>query len=95
MKRLLRNVIDFEDGRLTPEAAKSNFLRLRASKIEWWTPIDEKLYSFINDFFDVNLEVPTARTVRDYFVAAGNIEAEERLKDLAACGTYARQQYAN
>lgn len=95
MKRLLRNVIDFEDGRLTPEALKSNFLRLRASKIEWWTPIDEKLYAFIKDFFDTNMEVPTARTVRDFFHAADNIEAEERLKDLAACGTYARKQYEN
>jgi len=93
VKRLLRGIIDFEDGKLTQEALVSNFKRLRRSGIEWWTPIDEKLFSFVKEFADTNLEAPTAQTVRDYFAASGNIEADERLKDLQASPPYARKQY--
>ena len=94
-KRLLRSVIDFGDGKLSEEALASNFKRLRNSRIEWWTPIDEKLYSFVKEFFETNMEAPTARTVLDYFLASNNIEAEERLKDLKSTPVYARQQYSH
>ena len=94
-KRLLRNVIDFGDDRISPENLSINFQRLQGSKFEWAQPSDEKIFGFVRDFFRNNLDLPTARTIADFFVQTNDVEVEERLKDLAAAPAYAKTNYAH
>jgi replicative DNA helicase len=93
VKRLLRGVIDFGDGKISPEGLNSNFLRLNGSKIEWAKPVDGKIYQIVREFFTDTFEVPTATTLRDYFERVSDVEAEERLKDIESAPTYVRKNY--
>ncbi len=93
MKRLLRGVIDF--GGISAEALDSNYQRLCESSIEWVNPEDERLAKFVREFYTVNLEVPSAATVRDFFEREGNVEVLERLKDIDGCPIYERRQYSH
>lgn len=97
MKRLLRSVIDFEDGKVSKDALNVNYARLQSSSIEWTHPVDEKLYAYIKAFFLHNFELPTATTVRDFFGREGaeDIEALERIKDIQAAPTYVHKNYGN
>jgi len=95
MKRLLRSVIDFEDGSVSTENLQVNFQRLRTSNIEWARPADGKLYNYIREFFVANQELPSARTVLDFFTRSDDIEAQERLKDIQAAQSYVRTNYAH
>ncbi len=90
MKRLLRGVINFEDGKISDENLAVNFQRLLASGIEWARPEDEKIFGFVKAFFENNLELPSAQTILDYFTRADDIEVQERLGDIRAAEVYAR-----
>lgn len=94
-KRLLRSVIDFEDGRVSAENLSVNFQRLQASTLEWAQPADERIWAFVRDFFRNNLDLPTARTIDDFFKQSNDVEVEERLKDLAATPAYAKTNFAH
>lgn len=96
MKRdasLLRGVIDFSDGKISPEALSANFLRLHSSKLEWAKPIDGKIFQIVREFFTDTFEVPTATTLRDYFDRANDVEGGERLKDIESSAIYVRKNY--
>jgi replicative DNA helicase len=95
VKRLLRNVIDFQDGRASKEALQVNYQRLQASTIEWAQPVDEKIFKFIREFFLNNFELPTAQTIEDFFTRSDDIEVTERLKDIKASETYVHRNYAH
>ncbi len=90
MKRLLRGVIDFEDGKISREALNVNFQRLQGSSIEWPNPEDERIYGFVLEFFRNNFDLPTAVTLQDFFLRENNIEVQERLKDIGASTVYVR-----
>lgn len=94
-KRLLRSVIDFEDGVISPENLSVNFQRLQASTLEWAQPADEKIFTFVRDYFRNHLDLPTARTINDFFRASNDVEVEERIKDLAATPAYAKTNFAH
>lgn len=81
MKRLLRGIIDYGSG-ISQEAMAGNFQRLRSSGIEWVQPADEKIYRFVTEFFQRELDIPTARTMADFFKRKDDIEVLERLKDI-------------
>lgn len=93
MKRILRSIIDFEDGKLSQEALDVNFRRLQDSNIEWPSPEDERIYGYVREFYDNNLELPTASTVRDFFMRENNVEVLERIDDIKAAPAYARAQF--
>ncbi len=92
MKRLLRSVINFEDAKISDESLSANFQRLRKTLIDW-TPIDEKLFGFVKEFYDTRLEPPTAQTILDYYRGRNDVEVEERIKDLAAAPVYVRKNF--
>lgn len=95
MKRLLRSVIDFEDGRVSAENLLINFQRLRNSNIEWARPADGRIANYITEFFHANQELPSSRSVEDFFVRADDIEAQERIKDIEAAKAYVRTNFAH
>jgi len=95
MKRLLRGVINFEDGKISDENLAVNYQRLLASGIEWARPEDEKIFGFVKAFFENNLELPTAQTILDYFTRADDIEVQERMGDVRAAEVYARTNFAH
>lgn len=95
MKRLLRSVIDFEDEKVSIENLLINFQRLRVSGIEWARPADQKIFTHVNEYFVANQELPSARTILDFFVRADDVEAQERLKDFKAAAHYVRTNYAH
>ena len=93
MKRLLRSVIDFEDSKVSKDALNANFQRLQASGIAWLQPVDEKIYGYVREFFNVNFELPSRTTIQDFFTKADDIEVTERLKDIEAAAPYLRKNY--
>lgn len=95
MKRLLRGVIDFEDGKLSADALESNYHRLDAAKVEWPNPEDERIYGYVREFYLQNSELPTAVTLQDFFTREDNVEVLERIKDIAAAPVHARKQYSH
>lgn len=95
MKRLLRGVIDFQDGKISDENLRVNFQRLLASEIEWSIPSDDKIFGFVKEFFASNLELPTGKTILDYFTRADDIEVQERLGDIEAASVYTRNNYTH
>jgi len=86
MKRLLKGIIDF--GALPPEALAENFQRLMGSKITWTSPSDEKIFTFVLEFFKSELELPNAKVLVDYFGKAHDTETIERLKDVSEAQVY-------
>ena len=95
MKRLLRSVIDFEDRSVSPDNLSVNFRRLLDSEIEWVRPDDQQIFDFVKGYFENNLELPAARTIEDFFTRLDDIEAIERIKDIASASPYVRQNYAH
>jgi replicative DNA helicase len=93
MKRLLRGVIDFEDGKLSQDALRSNYHCLLDSRNEWVLPEDGKVYAFVKAFFEHNLSLPSSATVEDYFTKLDDVETTERLKDVKASQAHAWQNY--
>ena len=96
MKRLLRSVVDFEDGAISQENLSVNFQRLLNSPLEWVRPDDERIYQFVRGYFENNLpELPSAQVIEDYFTRLDDIETIERLKDIQAAQVYTRQNFAH
>lgn len=95
MKRLLRSAIDFEDQRVSAENLLLNFQRLRTAAIEWPRPADGRIYNYLSEFFHSNQELPSSRSVLDFFVRADDVEAQERLKDIEAAQPYVRTNFAH
>lgn len=93
-KRLLRSVIDFEDGKTTAENLSVNFRRLQVADFEWSRPADQKLFNYLMTFFQDRLELPTGQTVHDFFNGAGDTEVLERLKDVKAAPSYVQMNFS-
>jgi len=93
MKRLLRGVIDFEDGKLSKDALEANYHRLLDSGVEWVRPEDKRIYDFTKGFFEHNLALPSRTTVEDYFNRLDDVEVIERLKDIQAAQAHTWQNY--
>jgi replicative DNA helicase len=94
MKRLLRSVIDV-DGAITQENLVFNFTKLLNSRIEWGRQDDDKLFKFVYQYFQTQLEVPALQTVRDYFERLDDIETLERLKAIEVAQPYIRTNFNN
>ena len=92
MKRLLRSIIDF-DGELGQEHLTQNLQKIIASQIAWARPDDEKVFRYVVDYFQQRLEIPSAQTVRDYFLRMADVEAQERIDDIAAAPAYIRTNF--
>lgn len=74
MKRLLRSVLDFGDGRISEENRTTNFSRLQAAVdggLVWRHPEDEKVFGYLRAFYNANLALPSAAVVQDYFHRLG------------------------
>jgi replicative DNA helicase len=93
--KILRSVIDFGDGRISKDSANVNYLCLIDSELVWPREDDKRLLGFIRDFNNQNLEVPTARTIRDYFEKKNDIEVGLRLDDIAPAEVYTHAQFAH
>jgi intein/homing endonuclease len=94
MKRLLRSIIDF-DSSVPQDALASNYQKIVSSTVEWSRADEDRIFRFVKSYFRQRLELPGARTVFDYFEKTGDVEATERLKDLAAAPTYTRSNFSH
>jgi replicative DNA helicase len=94
MKRLLRSCIDFS-GEISSEQLVQNFQRLTQSHLEWNRPDDARIFDFLTTYFRERLEMPSGQTIDDYFDKTGDIEATERLKDIASAPWYVRTNFAH
>lgn len=97
MKRLLRSVIDV-DGQISQEHLQNNWSKLLAAEPEWQRPDDQRIFDFLRAFFAQRLELPSIQTLRDYFAKVGDngdLEVEERLKDIDAAPWYIRTNFAH
>ncbi len=92
MKRLLRSVIDF-DGKLAQEHLTQNLQKVISSQIAWVRPDDEKVFQYVVSYFQSRLEIPSAQTVRDYFLRADDVEVQERILDIEAAPAYIRTNF--
>lgn len=92
MKRLLRGIIDF--GSLSQEALAHNYQRLQASGIQWVQPADAKIFRFVKDFFESELDLPKATILADYYKRSEDYECLERLKDIKSAPSYDGANYA-
>lgn len=94
MKRLLRGIIDFEDGRASLESLNSNMTRLlRATGIEW-NPVDARIYAVVRDLHSTTFEPPSEALIRDFFDRQGDTEALDRLRDVATATLFQRENYS-
>lgn len=91
---LLRSVIDY-DGGLTQEQLITNFQKLQAARLNWLQPADQRLYGFLQSYFQQRLELPSSQTCLDYFEARKDQETIERLKDLKPVQPYIRTNYSH
>lgn len=94
MKRLLRSIIAF-DNAIPAEGLSYNYQRLLGSKIEWNRQDDERLFQFVQTYFQQHLELPSGLTIQDYFTRADDVEVLERLKDVGAAPHYTRTNFAH
>lgn len=95
MRRLLRSVIDFDDPKLPADALISNFLQLSEASVEWKSPIDDKLYKAVKEFFDDTGSAPSGQTLIDYFERLNDVEATERLADIKTAPIYKYTNYGH
>jgi replicative DNA helicase len=91
---LLRSVIDY-DGGISQENLNSNYKCLLDANLEWTRLDDQKIFQFIERYFQQHLEVPQKVTVLDYFESCKDIETAERIKDLEKAAPYIRTNYAH
>jgi replicative DNA helicase len=97
MKRLLRSTIDI-GGTISQENLVNNFQKLVQSQIDWQRPDDQRIYDYLLRYFQQRLEIPEIQTVRDYFKKLGDngdLEVEERLKDIESAPFYIRTNFAH
>jgi replicative DNA helicase len=97
MKRLLRSTIDI-GGTIVQDNLIKNFQRLVQSQIDWQRPDDQRIYDYVLRYFQNRLEMPSIQTLRDYFKRLGDngdLEVEERLKDIEAAPLYIQTGYAH
>lgn len=92
MKRVLKGILEYHDKEgqalLSQQSLIGNYQRVRASKLQWTNPADEKIYSFIRDFFSQELQIPNAKVLFDYFGKVDDLEVVERLKDAGKAPSY-------
>jgi replicative DNA helicase len=93
MKRLLRSIIDIKDG-ISQENLVLNFTKLMNARIEWGRSDDTKVYDFVYQYFNTQLEMPAIQTVRDYFERTNDIEVLERIKDIEVAQAYYRTNFS-
>jgi len=90
-KTILRSLIDFGD--VEQEELVLNMRKVQNTTFQWDRKDDQRLYQFCVTFFQSHLELPSERTVRDFFRKHDNIEALERLQDVKADSAYTRSNF--
>jgi replicative DNA helicase len=91
---LLRSVIDIE-GTVSPENLVANFQRLKDAKLEFVRLEDQKIVDYLKTYFAQHVELPQLPTLTDYFERTSELEAVERLKDVASAPPLIRTGYAH
>jgi len=92
-KRLLRSTIDFGE-QVAQDALAANYQRLLNSPFEWARPVDQRLFTFLGEFYQHHHQAPSVRVVIDRFEELEDIEAQERIKDVQAAESYTYQNFA-
>lgn len=93
-KRLLRGVIDFGDGRLTPENLNINYNRLSKSNYEWHNPDERKIWTFVKGYHQNQHEAPSASLMVDYFERSNELTVVDKVQDIKSVEAYSRSHYA-
>ena len=93
--RLLRGVLDYDDGRITKETRAANYERLKASRIDWVREDDGRIVRFIEEFFLEHLEIPSAITIAEHFEDRNDLEVVERMKQIGNARVYDRAGYTH
>ena len=91
MKRLLKGVVDF--GKISQESLAFNYQRLKSANIQWVHPADDRIFTFVSDFFSSELNLPSARVLVDFFGKIDDAEVMERLKDVKGASNYEGSNY--
>lgn len=94
MKRLLRSIIDIGGG-ISQENLVINFTKLMNARVEWGRDDDDRIYKFIFQFFQSQLEMPSIQTVRDYFERVDDTEVTHRLEVIEAAIPYIRTNFSH
>jgi intein/homing endonuclease len=92
-KRLLRGIIDFGDAKLTIEQIDGNYRRLLRSGFEWHNPDETKIWTYVQEYVQQNLEPPDWASIRDYFERNNEITVVEKLADIKTVEAYTRSNY--
>jgi replicative DNA helicase len=92
-KRLLRGIIDFGDAKLTIEQIDGNYRRLLRSGFEWYNPDETKIWTYVQEYVQQNLEPPDWASIRDYFERNNEITVVEKLADIKTVEAYTRSNY--
>ena len=79
MKRLLRGVIDFDNGKTPQEILSVSYNRLSHADVDWNPPSYDKIFKFVKAFFERQYELPSGETVRDHFQRLEDLETLEHL----------------
>ncbi len=91
LKHLIKGIIQW--GNTDPAMLALNYQRLRASKLQWLNPADEKIFQFVTAFFIREHDLPEARVIGGYFEGLEDIEVVERLKDIKEAHLYEGANY--
>lgn len=86
-------MIDFADGGITQDHLLQNFTWFRESGIKCERPEDEKIWSYMTNYFQGKLEMPSVETVVDYFTALKDTETLLQIKEIAAAQFYMRTNF--
>jgi replicative DNA helicase len=92
MLNLLRSVIDV-NGKITQENLVFNYTKLLNAKIDWGRSDDDKLFKFLYQYFQTQLEMPSLDTVRDYFERTDDLEVKRRLEVIETAVPYTRSNF--
>ncbi len=94
MKRLLRSCIDV-DGQIRSEDLLTNFRKLRGSRLVWTREDDQKVYTYLDKYFQTRLAMPHVQALKDYFGASEDAECLERLGDICESPPYWGSGFVN
>lgn len=93
VKRLLRGTIDW--GGISREGLVANYNKLRTAKVSWLQSTDRKIFKYVTDFFNQELDVPSGKVLVEFFTKIDDIETVERLKDICAATPYEGANYSH
>lgn len=94
MKRILRSLIDTDNGKTAPNNVYAdNFRFFLESSVEPTREDDRKIWDFVSNFYRNRFSPPSLEVVTDYFKAYDDVEVLTRLAEYAETPFYSRSNF--